>query len=83
MGNTSALTSRGTPAEGERRRIAARTRCLRGFRQRAWRIVDSTICAVTTRPDTFASSGMLSRKVCITVELGSDAIGSGHLAVTV
>nr|WP_236893712.1 23S rRNA methyltransferase [Cutibacterium acnes] len=56
---------------------------MRGFRQRAWRIVDSTICAVTTRPDTFASSGMLSRKVCITVELGSDAIGSGHLAVTV
>lgn len=46
-------------------------------------VVDSTICAVTTRPDAFASSGLLSRKVCITVELGSEAIGSRHLAVTV
>ncbi|MCP9436819.1 23S rRNA methyltransferase [Cutibacterium acnes] len=45
--------------------------------------MDSTICAVTTRPDALASSGLLSRKVCITVELGSEAIGSRHLAVTV
>ncbi|WP_172623615.1 23S rRNA methyltransferase [Cutibacterium modestum] len=33
--------------------------------------MDSTICVVTTRPDVFASSGLLSRKVCITVKLGS------------